>query len=92
MFTKGRPKSIVPLTLGDRRMLKNLSIIYKEAAARNRVELRNSRGARDAPDQQRPVSEVTEILSSESDSEFEEDSTEELVSVGWTSPFVTPRR
>ncbi len=72
MFTKGRPQSIVPMTLGDRRMLRN-SAVHNE---KSRLESRGSR----VPEQQRPVSEVTEILSTDdSESEFEEDS-DELVS------------
>jgi hypothetical protein len=71
MFTKGRPQSIVPITLGDRRMLRN-SALHSEA--------RNSRPQSSRVPEQRPVSEVTEILSSDdSESEFEEDS-DELVS------------
>jgi hypothetical protein len=73
MFTKGRPQSIVPITLGDRRMLRN-SALHNEAV-RNSHLSRSSR----VPDQQRPVSEVTEILSSDdSGSEFEEDSDERV--------------
>jgi hypothetical protein len=68
MFTKGRPQSIVPMTLGDGRMQRN----SHNEAMRN-SQARSSR----VPEQQRPVSEVTEILSSD---DSEEDSVEEFVS------------